>query len=105
MKYRHTFQVKAPLAEVAGFHTAATSLKAITPPARSGGPGSARHAGDLPALHPAGLGLGGRLSADQPFPGLGTVPGARPMASGRQHLSQPVGAGRGPGGALHFCHW
>ena len=32
MKYRHTFQVKAPLADVVGFHTSATSLKAITPP-------------------------------------------------------------------------
>jgi ligand-binding SRPBCC domain-containing protein len=32
MKYQHIFQVKAPLAEVATFHTAATSLKAITPP-------------------------------------------------------------------------
>ena len=32
MKYRHTFRVRAPLAEVAAFHTAATSLKAITPP-------------------------------------------------------------------------
>jgi ligand-binding SRPBCC domain-containing protein len=32
MKYRHTFQVKAPLADVADFHTSASSLKAITPP-------------------------------------------------------------------------
>ena len=32
MKYRHTFQVKARLADVVGFHTSATSLKAITPP-------------------------------------------------------------------------
>jgi ligand-binding SRPBCC domain-containing protein len=32
MKYRHTFEVDAPLAEVADFHTAASSLKAITPP-------------------------------------------------------------------------
>jgi ligand-binding SRPBCC domain-containing protein len=32
MKYRHIFQVEAPLAEVAGFHTSASSLKAITPP-------------------------------------------------------------------------
>ena len=32
MKYRHTFRVRAPLADVAGFHTSASSLKAITPP-------------------------------------------------------------------------
>jgi ligand-binding SRPBCC domain-containing protein len=32
MKYRHAFQVQAPLADVASFHTAASSLKAITPP-------------------------------------------------------------------------
>jgi ligand-binding SRPBCC domain-containing protein len=32
MKYRHSFQVDAPLADVVGFHTAASSLKAITPP-------------------------------------------------------------------------
>jgi ligand-binding SRPBCC domain-containing protein len=32
VKYRRTFQVQAPLIDVAGFHTAATSLKAITPP-------------------------------------------------------------------------
>ena len=32
MKYRRTFQLQAPLAEVAHFHTAASSLKAITPP-------------------------------------------------------------------------
>jgi ligand-binding SRPBCC domain-containing protein len=32
MKYRHTFQVHAPLAKVAGFHASAASLKAITPP-------------------------------------------------------------------------
>jgi ligand-binding SRPBCC domain-containing protein len=32
MKYRHTFRVQAPLPDVAAFHTAATSLKAITPP-------------------------------------------------------------------------
>ena len=32
MKYRHTFRVRAPLADVAGFHTSAASLKAITPP-------------------------------------------------------------------------
>jgi hypothetical protein len=32
MKYRHIFQVKAPLAEVSAFYTAASSLKAITPP-------------------------------------------------------------------------
>ena len=32
MKYRHTFRVQAPLAEVAAFYTAATSLKTITPP-------------------------------------------------------------------------
>jgi ligand-binding SRPBCC domain-containing protein len=32
MKYRHTFRVHAPLAEVAEFHASAASLKAITPP-------------------------------------------------------------------------
>jgi ligand-binding SRPBCC domain-containing protein len=32
MKYRHTFEVQAPLAEVVDFHTSAASLKAITPP-------------------------------------------------------------------------
>jgi ligand-binding SRPBCC domain-containing protein len=32
MKYRHTFRVLAPLAEVAEFHASAASLKAITPP-------------------------------------------------------------------------
>lgn len=32
MQYRHTFQVRAPLARVADFHRAASSLKAITPP-------------------------------------------------------------------------
>ncbi len=32
MKYRHTFQVHASLADVEGFHTSAASLKAITPP-------------------------------------------------------------------------
>lgn len=32
MKYRYTFQVQAPLADIAGFHTVAVSLKAITPP-------------------------------------------------------------------------
>ena len=32
MKYRHTFQVRAPLADVVEFHTSASSLKAITPP-------------------------------------------------------------------------
>ncbi len=32
MKYRKSFEVQAPLAEVADFHTSASSLKAITPP-------------------------------------------------------------------------
>jgi ligand-binding SRPBCC domain-containing protein len=32
MKYRHTFRVHATLAQVADFHTQATSLGAITPP-------------------------------------------------------------------------
>jgi len=32
MKYGHTFRVRALLADVAGFHTSASSLKAITPP-------------------------------------------------------------------------
>jgi ligand-binding SRPBCC domain-containing protein len=32
MKYRHTFRVRADLADVADFHTRATSLGAITPP-------------------------------------------------------------------------
>jgi ligand-binding SRPBCC domain-containing protein len=32
MKHRHTFRVRAPLAGVVGFHTSASSLKAITPP-------------------------------------------------------------------------
>lgn len=32
MKYRHTFRVRAPVTEVARFHTSASSLKAITPP-------------------------------------------------------------------------
>jgi ligand-binding SRPBCC domain-containing protein len=32
MKYRHTVRVHAMLAQVADFHTQATSLKAITPP-------------------------------------------------------------------------
>jgi ligand-binding SRPBCC domain-containing protein len=32
MKYKHTFQVKAPLVEVADFHSRAQSMAAITPP-------------------------------------------------------------------------
>jgi ligand-binding SRPBCC domain-containing protein len=32
MRYRHTLRVQAPLADVAGFHTSASNLKAITPP-------------------------------------------------------------------------
>jgi ligand-binding SRPBCC domain-containing protein len=32
MWYHHAFRVQAPLARVADFHTAASSLKAITPP-------------------------------------------------------------------------
>jgi ligand-binding SRPBCC domain-containing protein len=32
MKYRHSFRVRAPLPDAAGFHTSAASLKAITPP-------------------------------------------------------------------------
>lgn len=32
MNYRHTFRLRAPLADVARFHTSASSLKAITPP-------------------------------------------------------------------------
>jgi ligand-binding SRPBCC domain-containing protein len=32
VKYRHTFRVCAPLADVARFHASAASLKAITPP-------------------------------------------------------------------------
>jgi ligand-binding SRPBCC domain-containing protein len=32
MKYRHTFRVQAPLAQVADFHKQASSLHAITPP-------------------------------------------------------------------------
>jgi ligand-binding SRPBCC domain-containing protein len=32
MKYRHTFRVDAAQADVAAFHTSASSLKAITPP-------------------------------------------------------------------------
>jgi ligand-binding SRPBCC domain-containing protein len=32
MKYRHTFRVRAGLADVADFHARATSLGAITPP-------------------------------------------------------------------------
>ncbi len=32
MQYRHTFQVRAPLARVVDFHGASSSLKAITPP-------------------------------------------------------------------------
>ena len=32
MRYRHTFRVRAPLADVARFHTNAESLRAITPP-------------------------------------------------------------------------
>ncbi len=32
MRYRHTFRVRAPVADVADFHTRATSLSAITPP-------------------------------------------------------------------------
>jgi ligand-binding SRPBCC domain-containing protein len=32
MKYRHTFRVRAPLADVVDFHGRATSLSAVTPP-------------------------------------------------------------------------
>jgi ligand-binding SRPBCC domain-containing protein len=32
VRYRHTFHVRAPLADVARFHTNAESLRAITPP-------------------------------------------------------------------------
>lgn len=32
MRYQRTFRVRAPLADVADFHIAASSLKAITPP-------------------------------------------------------------------------
>lgn len=32
VKYRHRFQVRAPLAEVAAFHSRSTSMAAITPP-------------------------------------------------------------------------
>jgi ligand-binding SRPBCC domain-containing protein len=32
MRFRHTFQVRASVSKVAGFHTAAANMKAITPP-------------------------------------------------------------------------
>lgn len=32
MRYRHAFQVKAPLADRVAFYTALSRLKAITPP-------------------------------------------------------------------------
>ncbi len=44
---------------------------------------AARHAGQLPALHPPRLGLGGRLPADQPVQGLGPAAGAQPVDGGR----------------------
>ena len=69
---------------------------------RSGAAGNAR---DLPTFYPAGLGLGRRLSTDQPFPGLGTAPRRRPVDGRRQHFPRPIdrccGIGRATGRRCH----
>ena len=59
-------------------------------PARSRRSGAARNTCYLPTFYPARLGLGRRLSADQPLPGLGTAPRRRPVDGWRQHLPRPI---------------
>ena len=64
---------------------------------RCGRSDHAGHTGDLPALHPASLGLGRRFPANQPLSSLAATSHAQFMDGRRQYLPWPVDCCRRPG--------